>query len=196
MAEEIKKEATEPADKKAEKKVAPETASGTKADAAKTAKTETSEAVTVSAEEYEKLNRLASECKDKWYRTAAEYENYRRRTTAQLSARFAEGKADILVKLLPVKDNLERALDMADEGKTKDGIRMVLKSFEKVLEAENVTEINPRGEAFDPNVANAVMAVAAEEGDTPGTVKQVLQKGYRLGDKIVRFAQVAVVSEE
>lgn len=122
----------------------------------------------------------------------AEYENYRKRTALTKSTSFFEGKADILVKILPVLDNLERAITMTKDPKTKEGIEMVMRSFEKVLEAEGIEEIAPAGEAFDPTYAEAIMAVAAAEGEEGGIVKQVCRKGYKKGDKVLRFAQVIV----
>ena len=134
----------------------------------------------------------AEENKRKWYSVAAEYENYRRRTAAQASQRYAEGRNDVVASLFPVGDNLARALSVCSDENTKKGLEMVLQSFNKVLEAEGVEEINPVGEVFDPNLAEAIMAMPAAEGEEGGIVKMVHEKGYKKGDKVLRYAKVIV----
>lgn len=134
----------------------------------------------------------AEENKRKWYAVAAEYENYRRRTAAQAAQRYAEGRNDVLAALFPVGDNLTRALSVCSDENTKKGLEMVLQSFYKVLEAEGVEEIDPIGQAFDPSVAEAIMAMPAAEGEEGGIVKMVHEKGYKKGDKILRYAKVVV----
>ena len=89
-------------------------------------------------------------------------------------------------------DTLERALSMELDEKTKEGVAMILRSFEEMLKSQNVTEINPVGEKFDPNECEAVMQAPAEEGEEAEIVKTVFQKGYKIGDKIVRYAKVSV----
>lgn len=134
----------------------------------------------------------AEENKRKWYSVAAEYENYRRRTAAQAAQRYAEGRNDVLASLFPVGDNLARALSVCSDENTKKGLEMVLQSFHKVLEAEGVEEIDPIGQAFDPSVAEAIMAMPAAEGEESGVVKMVHEKGYKKGDKVLRYAKVVV----
>ena len=134
----------------------------------------------------------AEDLKRKWYAVTAEYENYRRRTQNQSAQRYQEGRNDVLSSLLPIGDNLERAiLSCADES-TKQGIDMVLKAFKKVLEGEGVEEIDPTGQPFDATYAEAIMAIPAEEGEESGMVKQVYVKGYKKGEKVLRYAQVIV----
>lgn len=130
--------------------------------------------------------------KRKWYNVTAEYENYRKRTASTKLTSYLDGKADVLVKILPVADNLERALLSTKDEKTREGIEMVLKNFLKVLEAEGVTPIDPIGQPFDPNVAEAIMAAPCQEGEESGIVKTVCLKGYQRQDKVLRFAQVIV----
>lgn len=157
--------------------------------------TETIEAVEeeyVLKSELDKVQAESDDFKRKWYNVTAEYENYRKRTATAKSVAFLDGKADILVKILPVADNLELALLSTKDEKTKEGIQMVLKNFMKILEAEGIEVIDPVGKAFDPNEAEAIMAMPAAEGEESGIVKTVCRKGYKRSDKVLRFAQVIV----
>lgn len=142
--------------------------------------------------EIEKWQAEAEENKRKWYAVTAEYENYRRRTQGESSKRYVEGRNDVIASFFPVADNLERALSSCQDEQTKEGLQMVLKSFKKVLEGEGVEEIDPAGQPFDADVAEAIMAVPAEEGEESGIVKQVYLKGYKRGEKVLRYAQVIV----
>lgn len=142
-------------------------------------------------EELERAQAEAADFKDKWMRSAAEFDNFRKRNEQTRRNAYLDGKAEILLKILPVGDNLERALTMCDE-KTAKGIEMVLRSFRQVLEAEGIEEINPVGEEFDPTYCEAIMSEPAQEGVEPGYVKEVFLKGYKRGDKVLRFAQVKV----
>lgn len=134
----------------------------------------------------------AEENKRKWYAVTAEYENYRRRTQNQSAQRYQDGRNDIVAALFPIGDNLERALASCADENTKQGLDMVLKAYKKVLEGEGVEELDPVGQPFDASVAEAIMAMPAEEGEESGTVKQVYVKGYKKGDKVLRYAQVIV----
>lgn len=134
----------------------------------------------------------AEENKRKWYAVTAEYENYRRRTQNQAAQRYADGRNDVVSALFPIGDNLERALLSCTDENTKQGLEMVLAAFKKVLEGESVEEIDPVGQPFDAAFAEAIMAVPAAEGEESGVVKQVYVKGYKKGDKILRYAQVIV----
>ena len=134
----------------------------------------------------------AEEFKRKWYAVTAEYENYRRRTQNQSAQRYQEGRNDVVSSLFPVGDNLERAVSSCSDEQTKQGLDMILKAYKKVLESEGVEEINPEGQPFDANEAEAIMAMPAGEGEESGIVKQVYVKGYKKGDKVLRYAQVIV----
>lgn len=144
------------------------------------------------AEELAKALAEAEENKRKWYAVTAEYENYRRRTQNQSAQRYNDGRNDVISALFPIGDNLERALATITDENTKQGVDMVLKAFKKVLEDEGVEEINPVGEPFNVDVAEAIMAMPAQEGEESGIVKQVYVKGYKKGDKVLRYAQVIV----
>lgn len=143
-------------------------------------------------EELEKALAEAEESKRKWYVVTAEYENYRRRTQNQAAQRYQEGRNDVLASLFPIGDNMERALASCTDENTKQGLDMILKAYKKVLEGENVTEIDPVGQPFNADEMEAIMALPAEEGEESGVVKQVYVKGYKKGDKVLRYAQVIV----
>ena len=146
--------------------------------------------------ELDKANALAEDYKRKWYSVSAEYDNYRKRNQAAVSRAYADGVSDAVLKLLPVADNFGYALDSASDEKTRAGIDKVIKSFNTILSSLGVEEIPLEiGAQFDEGVAEAVMNFPCEEGEQPNTIKQILKKGYRSGDKIIRFAQVSVTCE-
>ena len=143
--------------------------------------------------EIETLKAQAEEYKDKWMRNVAEFDNYKKRTAKNWQEAFNEGIASVVVKILPVGDNLDWALTLGLDEKTEEGIRSIKKKYNETLASLEIEEINPLGQPFDPNVAEAVMQVPAEDGEESDTVKQVFQKGYRKKDKIIRYATVSVI---
>ena len=143
--------------------------------------------------EFDKVLKDAVAYKDSWYRVSADFENFRKRNQDIRLNAYKDGKVDVITKILVVGDNLERALTMPLDEKTKQGIELVLRQYKETLQSLDVTEINPLGEQFNPETSEAVMKAPMEDGDTEGTVKQVFLKGYKLGDKIIRYAQVVVV---
>ncbi len=143
-------------------------------------------------EELENALAEAEECKRKWYAVTAEYENYRRRTQNQAAQRYQEGRNDVVSSLFPIGDNLERAIAACKDENTKQGLDMVLTAFMKVMEGEGVELIDPMGEAFNADTMEAIMAMPAADGEESGIVKQVYVKGYKKGDKVLRYAQVIV----
>ena len=143
-------------------------------------------------EEIDKALAEAEESKRKWYAVTAEYENYRRRTQNQAAQRYQEGRNDVVASLFPIGDNLERALSACNDENTKQGLDMILKSFKKVLEGEGVEEIDPTNQPFNADTMEAIMAMPAADGEESGIVKQVYVKGYKKGDKVLRYAQVIV----
>ena len=142
--------------------------------------------------ELEKALLAADDFKRKWYAVTAEYDNYRKRTAMTASQKYAEGVADVLIKIMPIGDNIDRALAVCNDEKMKQGLEMVKAAFDKILSDEGVEAFDPTGEEFNPVTANAVMAQPAAEGEKAGVVKQTFLKGYKKGDKILRFAQVVV----
>ena len=142
--------------------------------------------------EVETLKAQAEEFKDKWMRNVAEFDNYKKRNAKLWQDAFNEGIASVIVKILPVGDNLDWALSLGLDEKTAEGIKNVKRKFNETLESLEIEEIDPLGQPFDPNVAEAVMQVDGEEGEQSDTVKQVFQKGYRKKEKIIRYAKVSV----
>ena len=130
-------------------------------------------------------------------RVQADFENFRKRNESVRADAYSDGKKDAAAAMLPVLDNLERAVgaaaDSSDEA-LKNGVELVLKQMADVYQKLDVTPIDRQGEKFDPNLENAVLQGTEDEGE-PGTVCQVLQKGYRMGDKVLRHAMVKVVPE-
>ena len=127
-------------------------------------------------------------------RLAAEYDNYRKRTTKEKEAAYGHGKADAVEKLLPVYDNLERAANQPTEDEAyKKGVEMTLSQLVTILNGLGVEIFGQPGDTFDPNLHNAILHIEDEE--TPeNTITQVFQKGFKMGDKIVRFAMVQVAN--
>ncbi len=131
---------------------------------------------------------------DSYLRLAADYDNYRKRTTKEKEQSFSNGKADAVAKILPVYDNLERALKQPTEDAAyKKGVEMTMHELEKILTSLGVEIFGQAGDSFDPNLHNAVMHTQ-EEGVAENTVTQVFQKGFKLGGKVVRFAMVQVAN--
>ena len=111
----------------------------------------------------------------------------------QWAEAFNEGIASVIIKILPVGDNLDWALSLGLDPKTEEGIIKIRNKFDETLKSLEIEEINPVGEVFDPQIAEAVMQVPADDGEQVDTVKQVFQKGYRKKDKIIRYATVSVI---
>ena len=145
--------------------------------------------------EVEKLSKENATVKDTYLRTLAEYDNFRKRSQREKDATYTDAKADTLKKLLPVLDNFDRSV----ENKTDDidvyrkGIEMTLTQLGDLLKALDVEAFGNVGDEFDPNIHNAIMTV--ENPDLPeNTVAGVFEKGYRMGDRILRFATVQVTN--
>ena len=143
--------------------------------------------------EVEILKKQVEEYKDKWMRNVAEFDNYKKRNAKMWQEAFNEGVASVIIKILPVGDNLDWALTLGLDEKTEEGIKGIRKKFDETLKSLDVEEINPVGKPFNPNEAEAVMQVPAENGEESDTVKQVFQKGYRKKDKVIRYATVSVI---
>ena len=132
--------------------------------------------------------------RDAHLRLAAEYDNFRKRNTKEKELLYTLGKAEAVEKLLPVYDNLERALNQptADEA-YKKGVELTLTELVKIFGTLGVEIYGAAGETFDPNLHNAVMHID-DEAFGENTITQVFQKGFKLGEKIVRFAMVQVAN--
>lgn len=157
----------------------------------------TPETFTVTKEQMEKMEGLAklvADINDKYLRLAAEYDNYRKRTAKEKESVYGDAKADTIKPLLAVYDNLERGIAQYDESDVhRQGLELILRQFTEALTKLGVTEIEAKGQPFDPGLHNAVMHV---EDETAGenTVVEVFQKGFMLGDKVLRFAMVKVAN--
>lgn len=131
---------------------------------------------------------------DKYLRLYAEYDNFRRRSQKEKEGIYSDAKADTLKEFLPVYDNLVRALATAtqDEAYAK-GVEMIMAQFNKTMEKLGVTRIESLGQKFDPELHNAVMHVDDETKDE-NEIAEVFQEGFKLGDKVIRFAMVKVAN--
>ncbi|MCD8327926.1 MAG: nucleotide exchange factor GrpE [Ruminococcus sp.] len=179
-----------------EKKDLEETVDEPKEESKEESKTEPDkeEAAAECLTEEEKLKAELAEQKDKYLRVMAEYDNFRKRTAKERLELISTAKADAVTQILPVIDNFERALSAQTQDETyKAGIEMIFKQFGDVLKNLGIEEINPLGEKFDPNVANAVNQIE-DENLGENEVAQVFQKGYRIGDKVLRYAMVVVAN--
>ncbi len=143
--------------------------------------------------ELEEAKKTAEDFKDKWMRNVAEFDNYKKRNAKIWQDAFNEGIASVILKILVVGDTLDRAMSLGLDEKTMEGIAGIKRKFDETLTSLDIEEINPVGEPFDPNIAEAVMQVEKQDGDESDTVKQVFEKGYKLKDKIIRYAKVSVV---
>lgn len=139
------------------------------------------------------LKAQADEFKDKWMRNVAEFDNYKKRNARLYQDAFNEGASSVVLKVLTVGDTLDRALEMGLDEKTAEGIKNIRRQFDETLKSLEVEEINPVGEVFDPNIAEAVMQVEGVDGEKSETVKQVFLKGYKIKEKIIRYAKVSVI---
>ena len=132
--------------------------------------------------------------RDAHLRVAAEFDNFRKRTVKEKEQSYGNGKADAVAKMLPVYDNLERALNQPTEDAAyKKGVEMTMNELVKILTSLGVEVFGNVGDTFDPNLHNAVMHT---EDDSFGenTISMVFQKGFRVGEKVVRFAMVQVAN--
>ena len=157
------------------------------------------ETFTVMREQMEKMEGLAkqlAEEHDQYLRLAAEYDNYRKRTAKEKEGIYANAKIDTIKGMLPVYDNLERGLAQfgaEDDDPHKKGLEMIFNQYKEALTKLGVTPIDCVGKEFDPERHNAVMHVD-DENLGENVVAQVFQKGFLLGDRVIRFATVQVAN--
>lgn len=131
---------------------------------------------------------------DKYLRLYAEYDNYRKRSQKEKDNLYGDIKADVLGKFLPVYDNLERALAQPTEDEAyRRGVEMIMAQFKATMEKLGITEIESLGQKFDPNLHNAIMHVDDEEKGE-NEIVEVFQQGFKVGDKVIRFAMVKVAN--
>ncbi|MGN0998402.1 MAG: nucleotide exchange factor GrpE [Faecousia sp.] len=158
---------------------------------------ETPEAETVEEAETTPVNPFEEKYNlehDSLLRLAAEYDNYRKRTTKEKEQSYLNGKSDAIEKLLPIYDNLSRALQQeTQDAAFKKGVEMTMNELVKILTGLGVEIFGKPGDAFDPNLHNAVMHTE-DESLGENVISQVFQQGFRIGEKIVRFAMVQVAN--
>ena len=146
------------------------------------------------ADKSEELEKQLAAANDKYLRICAEYDNFRRRSQKEKDALYGDIKADTVQKFLPVYDNLERALKQGTEDEAyRKGVEMIMTQFNSTLEKLGVTAIESLGQTFDPSLHNAVMHVD-DETKGENEIVEVFQQGFKLGDKVIRFAMVKVAN--
>lgn len=189
--EQEKSEATEPAPEESAEQQAPE-----EKESAHTSRKDKKKKTESRLEELEKekaeLEKEKAELSDRFLRKVAEFDNYRKRTDREKMESVSLGVASALEQILPVFDSLALAAQTECSDETyKKGVDMTLQSFRNGLEKLGVREIEALGQPFDPKFHNAVMSESVE-GAESGTVTRVLQRGFMQGDKVIRYAMVAV----
>ncbi len=142
----------------------------------------------------DKLNEQLKESQDKYLRLMAEYDNFRKRSAKERLEITSSATANVISEILPVFDNFERALETETTDESyKAGVEMIFNQFKEMLKKLNVEIIDPTGKTFDPNIANAVNQIEDPElGEN--VVAQTFQKGYKIGDKVIRYAMVVVAN--
>ena len=143
--------------------------------------------------EIEALKTEAKEKDDKYLRLAAEYDNFRRRSREEKDATYSTAMADTVAELLPIIDNLERAASFDDGEKVREGLKMIASTVASTLSKLGVEAFGEAGDKFDPNLHNAVLH-DEDDTDREGEITDVFQKGYKKGNKIIRFAMVKTVN--
>ena len=143
--------------------------------------------------EIEELKESIAVMEDKYLRMAAEYDNFRRRSREEKDALYELAMADTVKELLPIIDNLERAAAFDDGEKVKEGLKMISSTVAATLQKLGVEAFGEAGDAFDPNLHNAVLHDEDDSG-RENEITDVFQKGYKKGNKIIRFAMVKTVN--
>jgi molecular chaperone GrpE len=190
-AEEIKDTPAEETKAEAETEKPADEDKGDKKNAKKSKKDEKSES---KKEPEKKEDPAMAALNDKYLRLCAEYDNFRRRSQKEKDNLYGDVKADTLLKFLPVYDNLVRALNTPTEDEAfRKGVEMTMNQFNTTIEKLGVTRIDSLGEKFDPSLHNAVMHIE-DESKGENEIVEVFQEGFKLGDKVIRFAMVKVAN--
>lgn len=145
--------------------------------------------------EKEKLQKERDEYLSLLQRERADFENYKRRNQTAISEAYQNAVLDVAAKFLPLADNMEYALKAAGEEDSpiKQGVELIQKQLGEIFASLGIEEIAAEGQQFDPNFHNAVMQAEPEEGEESGQIKEVLMRGYRAGERILRHSMVKVV---
>ena len=137
----------------------------------------------------------AAKNKDCWYRTAAEFENFKKRNEGVRKTAYDDGKKDAVTGILSIGDSVDRALTMVTDEKTLEGVKLIARSFKEALSAIGVEQIDPAGQKFDPQTAEALATVPTDNDEENDCVRTVYRKGYTLNGKMIRYAQVVVAKK-
>ena len=146
-----------------------------------------------STEKLQEMGEKLAEAQDKYVRLYSEYENYRKRTNMEKADLIINGSKDMIKAVLPVVDDMERALTaMADEDVAKEGVQLIYNKLMNILSQKGLKPIEAKGQKFDENLHEAVTQFPAADEKQKGTVMDVVEKGYYLNDKVLRYAKVVV----
>ena len=146
-----------------------------------------------STEKLQEMGEKLAEAQDKYVRLYSEYENYRKRTNLEKADLIINGSKDMIKAVLPVVDDMERALTaMADEDAAKEGVQLIYNKLMNILSQKGLKPIEAKGQKFDENLHEAVTQFPAADETQKGTVMDVVEKGYYLNDKVLRYAKVVV----
>ena len=149
--------------------------------------------LTAASERADKAEAELAECRDKYLRLAAEYDNFRKRSAKEKESLYLDSVADVITQVLPIFDNLERAAMYEDAEKVSEGLALISKSVDGVLSVLGIEKYGAKGDAFDPNLHNAVMHCEDDSlGETE--IAEVFQQGYKKGEKVIRYAMVKVAN--
>lgn len=143
--------------------------------------------------EIEELKKTVEEKNEMFLRMAAEYENYRKRTVKEKEGLYGDAYIDAVTQLLPILDNLERAVAFSESGNLAEGVNLTLNMFKETFTKMGVEEIVTENAQFDPNLHNAVMHVD-DEAFGENVIVETFSKGYKRGDKVIRYAMVKVAN--
>ena len=146
-----------------------------------------------STEKLQEMGEKLAEAQDKYIRLYSEYENYRKRTNMEKADLIINGSKDMIKAILPVVDDMERALQaMAEDEPAKEGVQLIFNKLMNILSQKGLKPIEAKGQKFDENLHEAVTQFPATEEGQKGTVVDVVEKGYYLNDKVLRYAKVVV----
>lgn len=145
-----------------------------------------------SAETIQQLGQKIAELNDKYMRTVAEFENYRKRTAREKADLILNGGQDVMKAVLPVVDDLERALQAMTDDNAREGVTMIYKKMVNNLSQKGLKVMEAKGSRFDESLHEAVTQIPASEANAKGTVVDVIENGYFLNDKVLRYAKVVV----
>ena len=143
-----------------------------------------------SAEKLQELGEKLAEMNDKYVRSVAEFENYRKRTNLEKADLILNGGKDVIKAILPVVDDMERALQAMTDENAKEGVTMIYNKLMQTLQQKGLKSMEAKGEKFDENLHEAITQVPAPSSELKGTVLDVVEKGYFLNDKVLRYAKV------